>query len=133
MSLAGIRDAIKTGLETISGLKVYDTAPENIGQVPAAYVLPVRGRYDLNLGGDMEHLFEIVLLVQRGGSLAEAQDSLDDYLAESGASSIKAAVEAATLSTHGELIQAEGYRNYGGLEYAGQVYLGCKFDVKVIT
>jgi hypothetical protein len=133
MSLAGIRDAIKTALETISSLRVYDTAPESIGELPAAYILPVSGSYDFDAGGHMTHRFEIVLLVRQGGSLAEAQDSLDAYLAESGASSVKAAVDAASLGTHGDIIRVEGYRDYGGLEYGGMLYLGAKWDVSVIT
>lgn len=133
MTVAGIRDAIKTALETISGLRVYDTVPDSIGELPAAWVLPTGGTYDFDVGGDMEHRFEIVLLVQRGGSLTEAQDALDGYLAESGTGSIKAAVDAATLSTHADAIRVEGYRDYGGMEYAGQLYLGVRFDVSVIT
>ena len=133
MSLVGIRDAIKTALATITGLRTYDTAPESIGELPAAYIVPLGGSYDYDVGGNMEHHFEVVLLVQRGGSLSEAQDSLDAYLNESGSTSIKAAIDAASLSTHGDAIRCEGYRDYGGLEYAGQLYLGCKFDVTVLT
>ena len=133
MSLAGIRDAIKTALAGISGLRAYDTAPESIGELPAAYVVPVSGSYDFDIGGNMMHRFDIVLLVQRGGSLAEAQDALDAYLAESGSNSIKAAVDSANLGANADAIRVTGYRDYGGLSYADQLYLGCRFEVEVIT
>lgn len=131
MSLSGIREAIATALKTISGLRVYDTAPESIGELPAAYILPRGGSYDSTFGGSMEHRLEVVLLVQRGGSLSEAQDQLDSYLAASGTKSIKAAVDAADLTGHADTIRLEGYRDYGGMEFAGQGYLGCKFDITV--
>lgn len=133
MTVAGIRDAIQAALQTISGLRVYDTVPASVGELPAAWVVPIGGTYDFDVGGDMEHRFEIILLVRSGGSLAEAQDAIDGYLAESGTGSVKAAVDAATLSTHADAIRVTGYRDYGGMEYAGQPYLGVRFDIVVIT
>jgi len=133
MSLVGIRQAIATALGTISGLRVHQTAPESIGQLPAAYIVPRSGSYDLAAGGQMIHRFEVVLLVQRGGSLSEAQDALDDYLSASGSSSVRQAINSANLGAHADCIRVEGYRDYGGLEYAGQLFLGARLDVEVVV
>ena len=87
-----VRDGLKTRLQTISGLRVFDTIPEN-PQPPAAVV----GQLDLNFDIDNARgldfaSVEIYLLVQRF-DLRSGQDKLDAYLAGSGASSIKAVIE----------------------------------------
>lgn len=133
MSLAGIRDAIKTALETISGLKGYDTAPETPNEFPCAYVVPRSGNYTDSLGSGSLLQFEIVLLVAKGPGLGRAQDSLDGYLAPSGATSIKAALEAGDYGAHGTGPMCTGFRDYGALQYGenDNVYLGCKFDFQI--
>ena len=135
MSLAGIRDAIKTALETITSLrKVYDTMPESIGDLPAVTIAPKHGPYHEAFDPTkMTHNFELTLFITKGQSFAEAQDELDAYIAPTGASSIRAAVEGATLTGHADSIMVTGYRDYGGLEYAGQQYIGCHFDVEVLV
>jgi len=135
MSLPGIRDAIKAALESITSLKkVYDTMPESIGDLPAVTIAPKHGTYHATFDpGEMGHSFELTLFITKGQSFAEAQDELDAYIAPTGASSIRAAVEAAILSTHADSIVVTGYRDYGGIEYAGQQYIGCRFDVEVLV
>ncbi len=132
-SISGIRSAINTALDTISGLRTFNTVPETINEFPAAFVRPQSGAYDYDVGGDMVHKFEIVLLVRRWGDVDESQDTLDPYCDESGTYSIKAAVDAATLSTYASAIRVTGFRDYGAIEFAGIFYVGAKFDVDVIT
>jgi len=134
MTLTAIKAAIVTALDTIDGLRVYAQAPEIINELPCAYVLPRGGVYDFDVGGDMTHKFEIVLLVRRAGDLKQAQEDVDSYLDATGTYSIKAAVDAAVLTSG--TITVTGYRDYGGFEYppgTGQIFLGVKFDVDVIT
>jgi len=137
MSLNGIRDAIKSALAGITSIaSTYDNVPEEIPSnlLPAAIVLPTRGRYHETFDGQMGHEFEIILLIsQVPGLMPQAQDALDAYLAESGASSIVAAVEAATLSTHADTIEVTGYRDYGRIAWQTAEYIGVKFDVSVHT
>lgn len=135
MTLAGIRDAIKTALTTITSLKaVYDTMPESIGDLPAVAIAPRGGTYHSTFDSTkLAHSFELTLFIPKGQSFAEAQDELDAYIAPSGASSILAAVEAANLSGHADSIMVMGYRDYGGLEYAGLQFIGCKFDIEVLV
>lgn len=132
MSIAGIRDAIKTGLSTISGLRAFDTVPDSINELPAAWVLPISGAYDLTAGSTMVMQFEVTLLVNRQGSISEAQDTLDGYIAPSGSDSVKAAIETANLGTHADSARVVDFHEYGGLEFGGATYIGVKFTVEVL-
>ena len=137
MSLTGIKAALVTALKTISGLTVYDHVPESINEKPpVAWVMPRSGEYNLDPGGNMYQLFEVVLLVQRMGDLDQAQTDLDTYLDNSGTYSIKAALDAASLSTHAHDLLVERWRDYGVMEYppgSGTQYLGFKVDVRVLA
>lgn len=88
-----VRDGLKTRLQTISGLRVFDTIPEN-PQPPAAIV----GQLDMNFDIDNARgldlaTVEVYLLVQRM-DVRSGQDKLDTYLKGTGAGSVKAAIEA---------------------------------------
>ena len=85
MSLAGIRDAIKTALAGVSGIDAaYDNAPEGGVTLPAAIVLPLRGRYHETFDGAMGHDLEVVfLLAEVPGFSPAAQEAMDPFLAES--------------------------------------------------
>ncbi len=136
MSVLGIRDAIKTALETITGLTAYDNVPETIPSdgFPLAMVYPLKGTFHEDFSGQMGHEFEITLLVgQCPGLAASAQDALDGYLSESGTGSVVAAVEAATLSTHGDAIVVTGYNDYGFIQFKELTYWGVRFGVQVST
>jgi len=87
-----VRDGLKTRLQTISGLRVFDTIPEN-PQPPAAIV----GQLDMNFDIDNARgldlaTVEVYLLVQRM-DVRSGQDKLDAYLAGTGAGSVKVAIE----------------------------------------
>ena len=127
MTLSAARDSLKTALETISGLTVYDTAPESLSRLPCLYILPRSGSYLEDFGDDVHHRLELVLLVAKAKGLGRSQDALDAYLEPTGASSIRAKV----TSVSGAV--CEGYRDYGGMQYGegDEIYLGCKFDVSI--
>ena len=80
MSLKGIRDAVQTSIDNISGLRVYDTVPDTIRELPACWVLPIGGTYNDTFNSGMTHEFETTVLIARGGNLDEVQDTLDDLL-----------------------------------------------------
>ena len=134
MTIGGIRTAIQTALATITGLHAYAEYPDII-QLPAGIVSlrftePVS--FDLTAGnGSVAYHFIIDLLLLRGGSIAEAQDKLDPYLALSGTQSIKVAVEAATLTTHADVIRVINVISFGPIDYNGTLYLGARFSVDV--
>ncbi len=133
MSLKGIRDAVQTSLDNISGLRVYDTVPDSIREIPACWILPTSGTYNETMADGMTHSFEVTLLVARAGNLDEAQNTLDDLLEPTGGGSIPAFIHSTSLSTHGSDIVTTGYSDYGGLEFNGTPFIGAKiqFDVMV--
>ena len=134
MSMTGIKAAIVTALESVATLKrVYSQVPETINEIPCAYVLPRSGTFHMDVGSNMTHMMEVVVLVKRVGDIEEGQAAMDVYLDDS---SICTAIEAATLGAHAHDLMVTGYRDYGGLEYppgSGNVYLGLKFDIRVIA
>lgn len=134
MSIAGIRDAMKTGLQTINALRgVYDTVPDSINEYPAAFILPISGDYDLDAGGNWLPNFEVTLLIRRQGDVQDAQDTIDGFIAPSGSGSVKAAIEAADYGSHASSVRVARFKDYGGLLFAGVTYIGCKFDVEVLV
>jgi hypothetical protein len=133
-SLSAVRDGIKAQLAAITGLRVYDTIPDQISP-PAAVVAPASGTFlefdsTMARGSDDLH-FVVALLVARGSDRA-AQDTLDGYLAGSGAASVKAAIESGgTLGGAVQWVSVPAARNYGSLDIGGVSYLGCEFVVDV--
>lgn len=132
-SVSAIRAGLKTRLDTITGLNTYAVAP---GQpvVPAAIVLagPITFDDTMSRGSDILS-FDILLLVQKATD-SLGQEHLDPYLAGSGSSSIKAAVEGdATLGGEADWTVVTGVSQYGDLEYANVQYLGARFTVEVNT
>lgn len=120
--VSAIRDGIKTQLATISGLTAHSTVPGSIFP-PAAIVRRRQTSFDSTMArGSDDYQFTVTLLVSQG-SWTHGQDNLDTYLASSGSSSIKAAIEGdvslggvvdfARVSSAGE----DGLMTYNGTEY----------------
>jgi hypothetical protein len=88
----GVRDALKTNLQTISRLRIYDNIPDVVVP-PCAVVGQLDFTFDIdNARGLDEASVDVYVIVQR---LSErtGQDKLDDFLAGSGKGSIKTAIE----------------------------------------
>ena len=88
----GVRDALKTNLQTISRLRIYDTIPD-IVTPPCAVVGQLDFTFDIdNARGLDQASVDVYVIVQR---LSErtGQNTLDDFLAGSGKGSIKTALE----------------------------------------
>jgi hypothetical protein len=92
MQPSQVRDGLKTRLQTISGLRVYEIIPEPITP-PCAVVGQLDFTFDIdNARGLDQANVDIYVIVQRFSERA-GQDKLDGYLAGTGATSIKAAIE----------------------------------------
>ena len=92
-SLSSIRDGIKTNLANISSLIVFGYVPDSI-EPPTAVVGVVDNiEYDSTMarGADTYNI-PVFLYVSRIDA-EDSQDTLDAYLASTGASSVKAQVE----------------------------------------
>lgn len=132
-SYSAIRDGLKTALETIEGLRVDDTAPGQINP-PAAVILPgdpvVSWDSTFDRGSDDFQFIARVLVSL--ADLRTAQDALDAFLAGSGDSSVKQAVEGDdTLGGVAYSTAVSSARNYGEYSYAGVTYLGVEFVVDI--
>jgi hypothetical protein len=132
-SLADVRAGLKTRLATIAGLNAHATAPGSI-VTPCAFVVPRTPaiEFDETMGRGSDQLnFGIVLLVSRSTDQL-AQEHLDPYLAGSGSSSIKAAVEGdGTLGGVADWTRVSSVASYGDIEIATISYLGARFNVEV--
>lgn len=92
MQPSQVRDALKTRLQTIAGLRVYEVIPEPITP-PCAVVGQLDFTFDIdNARGLDQANVDIYVIVQRFSERA-GQDKLDGYLAGTGSTSIKAAIE----------------------------------------
>lgn len=130
-SVSAIRDGLKTRLQTISGLRVHDTAPSAISP-PAAVIVPQTVDYDSTMArGSDAFAFDVFLLVSKAVDRV-SQDKLDAYLAGSGVDSVKAAVEGdQSLGGVAHIARVAQARDYGAVEYGGISYLGAIFRVEV--
>ena len=89
-----VRDGIKTAIN-ITGLRVYDTIPD--GLVPPALVIgQLSLTWEYVLANKLDTATIDLILITGRMSERSAQDYLDSFLAPTGATSIKAKLDAAT-------------------------------------
>lgn len=87
-----VRDALGKNLETITGLRVYDTIPDVVVP-PCAIVGQLDFTFDINnMRGLDQASVDVFVIVQRFSERA-GQDKLDNLLAGTGTGSIKTALE----------------------------------------
>ena len=133
-SLTSIRNGIGTNLGNISSLSVYNYVPDSI-EPPTAVVGVVQSvDYDSTLSrGADTYTIPILLYVSRVDA-QDSQETLDGYLASSGASSIKAQVESdETLDGSAQSCRVVEADNYGVYNVNNIDYLGVEFTVEVIA
>jgi hypothetical protein len=92
MNVTNVRAGLKTRLATISGLRVWDSIPDQVTP-PGAVVGQLDFTFDIDnaRGLDIANV-DVYVIVQRFDARS-SQNQLDDYLG-SGAKSIKTAIEA---------------------------------------
>jgi hypothetical protein len=92
MNVSNVRDGLKTRLATISGLRVWDVIPDQVTP-PGAVVGQLDFTFDIDnaRGVDLANV-DVYVIVQRMDARS-GQNKLDGYLAGSGSTSIKAAIE----------------------------------------
>lgn len=130
MSLSTVRAALKTRLETISGLLVYAEVPEAIEKFPVAIIDMASADYDIELtSASVDWHFRVLLLLGDRDSKT-AHTTLDGYLAKSGGTSIKAAIEGASVGDTAPAVRRA--ENIGFISYRGTTYVGAEFIVDVV-
>lgn len=131
LSITNIRSGLKTNLGSISGLQVSEYMRSN----PTPPVVWVMGPETIEYVPTVSVLMVVQVFV---GAVTDqgAQVKLDGYLADSGASSIKAAIESdRTLGgacSDCEVVRTSGYKPYK-LSGRQDLVLGADFDVEVLV
>jgi hypothetical protein len=91
-NINGVREALKTNLQNITNLRIYDLIPDVVVP-PCAVVGQLDFTFDIdNMRGLDQASVDIFVIVQRI-SERSGQDKLDNFLAGSGSGSIKTALE----------------------------------------
>jgi hypothetical protein len=126
-----VRSALKTRLATITGLKTYDHIPDSVA-VPAGIVGQLDMTFDATFNRGFDSATCTVLLIVGRMSEQAAQAKLDGYLAGSGATSVKAAIEAdATLSGSVQTVRVASATS-GSVQVAGNDYLAYRYVIDLI-
>lgn len=124
-SLTNIRTELKNNLTNITSLSVYAYVPDMIEPPTAIVGVMDAIDYDASMqrGAD-KYEIPIYLYVSRVDA-QDSQDTLDGYLASSGASSIKAQVESdSSLNGAAQSVRVVSASNYGVYTINNIDYLG---------
>ena len=92
MNPSQVRDGLKTNLQTITGLRAYDLIPDTVVP-PCAVIGQLDFTFDIDNARGLDQAQDDVLVIVQRFSERAGQDKLDAYLAGSGSTSIKAAIE----------------------------------------
>ena len=133
-SLTSIRNGIATNLGNISSLFVYGYVPDSI-EPPTAIVGVVESvEYDTSMARGADTYEIPVLLYVSRVDAQDSQETLDTYLASTGANSIKAQIESdQTLSGSAMSCRVVEASNYGVYTINDIEYLGVEFEVSVVA
>lgn len=130
MNLADVMDEIAVALGTISGLRVTAYTAQRINP-PAAWVeWPDGLDYDAAMGRGSDRMTLPVRVAVGAVDSRSARDQLAAYVDGSGASSVKAAVEAHSTAAYdsARVTSVE----FGVIPVAGVEYLAASFSVDII-
>ena len=92
MTPNAVRAGIGTALDTIAGLRCFDYVPDSLAP-PAAVVEPLEIDYDESMTSGTQFYRAFILVIVGRMSDRSSQDRLDAYLTDTGATSVKAALE----------------------------------------
>ena len=132
MILSDVRDGLKTRLQTISGLRAFDTIPDTLNP-PCAVVEPAPPfDYHGSMGPGLSTFrFRIQVLVSRSSDRG-GQDKLDGYCDTASATSVRNAIEGdRTLGGAVQDCLVESCSEYGIAEVGSTTYYAATFDVVV--
>lgn len=131
MNVAAVRTALAELVDD-TGLRCDAYVPDKVNP-PCAFVAGPSGDFDQTFDGGVNLTFDVVVLVSRGDTRT-GQERLDAYLADSGAASIKARVEAdSELDGEVSSVRVSGWRDYGGRFTVGDTeYIGARVLVEVL-
>lgn len=129
--IASLRQGLGARLQTITGLRASNYAPDRVS-VPAYAIELASLNYDQTFGRRVNEVpFTVRIYTSRADDKA-GQDRLDAFIDPTGAVSVKAAIEAdTTLGGVAETCRVVSLDNYGVYEVGGTAYFGAEFSVSV--
>ena len=130
-----VRDNLKTALQTISGLRVFDYVPDSTN-IPTNNAFAIVGQLSMNCDFTLNRGFDSatcqVIVVVGRMSERNGQERLDGLLASSGSTSIKSAIEAdKTLSGAVQTLRVVS-ASPGTITSANIDYLSYQYSVELI-
>jgi hypothetical protein len=133
-NLTNIRNEIKNNLANITSLSVYGYVPDFVEPPTAVVGVMDSIDYDASLQRGADR-YEIPVYLYVGRVDAQdSQETLDGYLASTGASSVKAQIESdVTLNSQAQSVRVTSASNYGVYNINNIDYLGVEFIVEVIA
>ena len=94
MTPTQVREGLAAALDTITGLRCYDYVPDGL-VVPCAVIEPLEVTFhEASIPGGTQYYRAFILVIVGRMSDRSSQDRLDAYLTTTGASSVKAKLEA---------------------------------------
>lgn len=130
MNLTTVMTQVGTQLDTISGLRVFDFPPDNLTP-PAAWIgYPEDYAYDETYGRGMDRITNLpVIVVVAKVSDRSAKAQVSAYANGSGASSVKAVLEAGAYSAF-HVVRVTGV-TFDVYTVAGTDYLAALFTLDI--
>lgn len=127
---SAVRDGLVTRLQTIAGLRCYDTLPDAVTP-PCAVIGNLDLTFDIdNARGLDQANLDILVIVQRMSERA-GQNKLDAFLAGTGAGSIKTAIEGdRTLGGAVQTLRVLS-ASPGEYESAGTLFLAYRYRLTI--
>lgn len=131
LNVNAVMDALGTRLATIPGLRVFDYTPDSVAPPSAMVGLPTDLEYDATKGRGIDRCVVPVMVVIGRVSERTSRDVMSLFLAGTGDSSVKTAIELdSDLGGAAQSVRVTGARServtFGAVEY-----LGATFDVEV--
>lgn len=133
MDVKAIRRAIAAACRNVDSPRQLEALHYLPGAIdpPFAYPAETDGNYNEAVGGVAGVVITLRVLTSRAEDQA-GQELLDDYLASTGITSIKAAIEAdQTLGGQCDFVTVTGWTGYRTYEIAAADYFGAELDVVV--
>jgi hypothetical protein len=127
-NITTVMDDIGTALATITGLRVYDFPPKS-AQPPFAFVdMPDEIAFDCTYqrGSDRTTLNVVVAVADVVDRMV--RDQIAAYAAGSGAKSVKAVIEAATIGQTVRVVSCK----FQPVQVAGVFYFGAVFELDIV-
>jgi hypothetical protein len=129
MNLASVMDEIATQVDTISGLRVYSWPPGSLTPPAAVVSYPTTYTFDATYQRGMDRLTLPLVVVVGKATERTTKERLGAYCNGSGASSIKAVVQAGTYTAF-DVATVTGI-TFDAVSIGGTEYMAALFDIDI--